>query len=681
MTVESGGLLNSPQQRRLRITCEYVDKLLSDIENGLHSAESKSPFPRYIPDISPLQRKLIEDYIARIRKRLVSALDGQGIERNPPSIPLSRSIHTAATFMDISIHELRPKYMRGYGELTPGAEAELNGIVGELAGMIAKLDEVVLDSDSGDLAGRLKKLELAGGEAGILQVLERIISERGLVEFRSTLTMIIDRLEDNGFEIAVFGRVSSGKSSLLNHILGTTVLPVGVTPITAVPIRIFYGDTPEVEVWRADMPMEIVPVVQLAEFVSEKFNPGNRKRVARINVRLPAPRLSDGVMFVDTPGMGSLDTHGAQETMSYMPRCDLGVVLIDAGSTLSENDLEIIRTLCDLGIPSQVLLSKADLLSPEDQQSMVAYIRDHIKTELGLDLQVRPVSALPEHISLLDSWFADDIAPLFERRMELKSRSVQRKIGALKHSVASSLKLAIRRSSAGSQVALNTNEIESQLRQATAELETLESQLMRAAEKLEDVSKDLLEHAAKQLVHSWEAKETKSSADVVAHSIKTQVNELVQAMQGKVISTEERVVAVLRNSATLLGLDDAPDQAEFSSLAREMPSFDLGPLELHIRRPITLLASESLATHQVATRLRAELEPRLQAVLRTYAVLLRDWLFRLMKQVKQTYQSHADAYRAQLERERGDQQLSPAELDEIRKDLALLGEPVEVAAD
>jgi GTP-binding protein EngB required for normal cell division len=642
MTVESGGLLNSPQQRRLRITCEYVDKLLSDIENGLHSAESKSPFPRYIPDISPLQRKLIEDYIARIRKRLVSALDGQGIERNPPSIPLSRSIHTAATFMDISIHELRPKYMRGYGELTPGAEAELNGIVGELAGMIAKLDEVVLDSDSGDLAGRLKKLELAGGEAGILQVLERIISERGLVEFRSTLTMIIDRLEDNGFEIAVFGRVSSGKSSLLNHILGTTVLPVGVTPITAVPIRIFYGDTPEVEVWRADMPMEIVPVVQLAEFVSEKFNPGNRKRVARINVRLPAPRLSDGVMFVDTPGMGSLDTHGAQETMSYMPRCDLGVVLIDAGSTLSENDLEIIRTLCDLGIPSQVLLSKADLLSPEDQQSMVAYIRDHIKTELGLDLQVRPVSALPEHISLLDSWFADDIAPLFERRMELKSRSVQRKIGALKHSVASSLKLAIRRSSAGSQVALNTNEIESQLRQATAELETLESQLMRAAEKLEDVSKDLL---------------------------------------GKVISTEERVVAVLRNSATLLGLDDAPDQAEFSSLAREMPSFDLGPLELHIRRPITLLASESLATHQVATRLRAELEPRLQAVLRTYAVLLRDWLFRLMKQVKQTYQSHADAYRAQLERERGDQQLSPAELDEIRKDLALLGEPVEVAAD
>ena len=681
MAVESGGLLNSPQQRRLRITCEYVDKLLSDIENGLHSTESKSPFPRYIPDISPLQRKIIEDYIARIRKRLVSALDGQGIERNPPSIPLSRSIHTATTFMDISVHELRPKYMRGYGELASGAEAELNGIVGELAGMVAKLDQVLLDSESGDLAERLRKLEQGGAEAGLLSLLEKIISERGLVEFRSTLMMIIDRLEDDTFEIAVFGRVSSGKSSLLNHILGTPVLPVGVTPITAVPIRILYGETPEVDVWRADMPMEVVPVVELAEFVSEKFNSGNRKRVARINVRLSAPRLANGVMFVDTPGLGSLATHGALETMSYMPRCDLGVVLIDSGATLSQNDLDTVRALYDLGIPSQVLLSKVDLLSLDDRQSMVSYIKEHLKAELGLDLQVRPVSALLEHVSLLDSWFTDDITPLFEKRMELKARSVQRKVGALRHSVVSSLKLAMRRSSSESQIVSNTTEIESQLRQATAALETLESQLMRAAEGLGDVSKDLLEHAAKQLVNTWETKAAKSPSEVVALSIQTQVNELIQVMQAKVFSTEEQVVAILRKSANLLGLDDAPDQTEFTALSREMPSFDLGPLELHVKRPITLLASETLAIHQMASRLRHELEPRLQAVLRTYAVLLRDWLNRLMKQIKHTFQSHADAYRAQLEREQGDQQLSPVELQEIRRNLAMLGEPAEVAAD
>jgi GTP-binding protein EngB required for normal cell division len=681
MTVESGGLLNSAQERRLRITCEYVDKLLSDVENSLHSTESKSPFPKYIPDISPLQRKTIEDFIARIRARLVSALDAQNIEHKPPFIPLSRSIHAAATFMDIAIHELRPKYMRGYGELQPGAESELNGIVGELAGIVSKLDQVLLDSESGDLAGRLKKLEQAGEQSDILQVLERVISERRLVEFRSTLSMIIDRLEDNRFEIAVFGRVSSGKSSLLNHILGSPVLPVGVTPITAVPIRILYGDTQEVDVWRANMPMEVVPIAQLAQFVSEKFNPGNQKRVARINVRLPASRLSDGVMFVDTPGLGSLASHGAQETMSYMPRCDLGVVLIDAGSTFSRNDLDIIRALYELGIPSQVLLSKADLLDPDDQRSMITYIKEHLNVELGLDLHVRPVSALAEHVKLLDSWFTDDIAPLFNRRMELKSGSLQRKIGALRNSVIATLRLVVRRSSAESGGASNANDIESQLRQATAAIEKLDSQLMKGAEHAAEFSKDLLEQAARQLVHAWQFREEMSPSLVVADSIQLQFNNYVHAIQAEISSTEKYVVDVLRASATSLGLDGAPDEAEFMTLAREMPTFDPGRLEIEIKRPLALLASESIAVHQVAAKLHRELGSQLETALGTHSSLLKDWLQRLMRQIKQTFQSHADTYRAQLDRERGDQQLSPSELDAIRRDLTLLGERSEVAAD
>jgi hypothetical protein len=32
--------LNHSQQRRLRVTCEYIDKMLCDMENVLHSAES-----------------------------------------------------------------------------------------------------------------------------------------------------------------------------------------------------------------------------------------------------------------------------------------------------------------------------------------------------------------------------------------------------------------------------------------------------------------------------------------------------------------------------------------------------------------------------------------------------------------------------------------------------------------
>ena len=39
------GTLNDAQQRRLIITCKYIDGLLSDIEHALHASESESPFP------------------------------------------------------------------------------------------------------------------------------------------------------------------------------------------------------------------------------------------------------------------------------------------------------------------------------------------------------------------------------------------------------------------------------------------------------------------------------------------------------------------------------------------------------------------------------------------------------------------------------------------------------------
>jgi hypothetical protein len=96
------------------------------------------------------------------------------------------------------------------------------------------------------------------------------------------------------------------------------------------------------------------------------WNPVNTKRMIRLVVALPSPRLQQGIVVVDTPGLGSLAITNAAETMAYLPHCDLGVVLIDAGSILTPEDLATIQSLSDAGIPVLVLLSKADLLGPED---------------------------------------------------------------------------------------------------------------------------------------------------------------------------------------------------------------------------------------------------------------------------------------------------------------------------
>ena len=121
------GELNETQQRRLIITCQYIDKMLSEIEQVLHSAASLSPFPRYVVDITPAQARVIEDHIRRLRSQLLRALDWQHMKPESPEIPVTRSIKVDLTFIDIAIEELKPSYMRGCGAVPEDAVNELNG--------------------------------------------------------------------------------------------------------------------------------------------------------------------------------------------------------------------------------------------------------------------------------------------------------------------------------------------------------------------------------------------------------------------------------------------------------------------------------------------------------------------------------------------------------------------------
>jgi hypothetical protein len=142
----TGSALNFYQERHLQMALHEADRLLSGIEQVLNSAGSKSPFPKYVVDLTPAQQKTIEDYVGHIRVRLVRVLESQNIEPESPSIPATRAIHSALTFIDIAVEELKPRYMRGYGEVPPAAAAELNGIVGELSALVQQLDRYVTQS-------------------------------------------------------------------------------------------------------------------------------------------------------------------------------------------------------------------------------------------------------------------------------------------------------------------------------------------------------------------------------------------------------------------------------------------------------------------------------------------------------------------------------------------------------
>jgi len=673
MPEHSANSLNSNHARRLSVTCRHIDKLLAEMENALSISTSKLAFPQYAPDVGPAQRRVIEDYISRIRAQLVRVLDGQDIERPPADIPVSRTLHVNLTFVDIAAEELKPEYMRGYGEIPPAAATELSGIAGELQSLVKQLDRYLTQGARENLQERLDRLEQSGDVVALLKKLESIIASQGLVEFRSTLSMIIDRLEDNSFEIAIFGRVSSGKSSLLNAILDSNVLPVGVTPITAVPTRLLYGDAPIVHVWRANRPREEFDISQLQEFVSEQLNPGNEKHVTRIAVQLPSVRLSDGVAFVDTPGLGSLATRGAAETLAYLPRCDLGVVLIDAGSTLTPDDLQTIQILYDAAIPATVLLSKADLLSPEDRSRVINYVKQHIQEQLNLDLTVHAVSVMPGNKELMTRWFEEDITPLYSQRQELKIRSIRRKLGALQQSVETALRTRLRPKDQLSPIKVEQMRVlESELRQASGRLEEMKKVARGVANELEFAGTRILRAVAATLVESW-SKQGLTDDEVPAlvdKAVMVTVQEQTESLRRRMDALTHKLYETLRATAKVLEVEDIPAEHEFSGVVREMPAFDMGHLNIRLKRPSLLgLLGGDISRSVVTRRLAGTIGEQLAKSLSAYHALLYDWSARTLDQIQRRFDAYANSYRAQVERLVGSHTSPAGEKAAIARDL------------
>lgn len=302
--------MNSSQKLYLRVSCQHIDDLLSGIEEILQSASSRSPFPKYILDVSPAQIRIIEDYIRRIRTQLVRTLAWQHIDIPEPTIPATRAITTRLAFVDIALDELRPSEMRGSGSLAPEAALQLTGAVRELGALSEGLSTYMNQGLTSSLKVRLDHLEASGHQIQLFRLVEEIVTRHGMVEFRPRLDALASRLEDNNFEVALFGRVSSGKSSLLNRLLGFDLLPVGINPITAVPTRLQYGPAIRAIVSFGTGTSREVTIQEFAELVSERENAGNQKNVTRATIEIPSNRLSEGIVLVDTPGLGSLARRG-----------------------------------------------------------------------------------------------------------------------------------------------------------------------------------------------------------------------------------------------------------------------------------------------------------------------------------------------------------------------------------
>ena len=226
---------------------------------------------------------------------------------------------------------------------------------------------------------RSKQLEVATALRNVVTIANRV----GAKSLGTRIgTEVVNKLEADRFHLVVVGEFNHGKTTFVNALLGAEVLPVGVTPTTAVIHHLEYAAQPRAELVRASGERQTMDFEEVRKFAvgQEKGSESFANEVNRLEVFYPAEILRERIVLVDTPGVNDLSLQRADITYSYIPRSDAVLFLLDAGQPLKESERVFLNEKL-LGQSRDKIIfvvTKRDIWSDDEEVEALAYIRSEL---------------------------------------------------------------------------------------------------------------------------------------------------------------------------------------------------------------------------------------------------------------------------------------------------------------
>jgi hypothetical protein len=180
---------------------------------------------------------------------------------------------------------------------------------------------------------------------------------------------------ESHFQLAVLGQFKRGKSTFINALLGAPVLPAAVVPLTAIATFIAWGAYPLIKVTYQGgrLPEEVHPTdlhsiqERIRDFVAEERNPANVHRVSRVDLFLPAEILENGLVLIDTPGIGSTLQHNTDTALRALPECDAAMFVVSPDPPITEAEITYLARVRTHVVNVFFVLNKIDYLDAADR--------------------------------------------------------------------------------------------------------------------------------------------------------------------------------------------------------------------------------------------------------------------------------------------------------------------------
>src|ERR1022692_2853810 len=234
---------------------------------------------------------------------------------------------------------------------------------------------------SGASEDRTVPADNSHGESSLSRLAE-LAEEFDAEQVAADARSVAERVSEGRFYVACIGQFKRGKSSVLNALVGDSVLPTGVVPVTAVPTIVRYGRRAAARVRFAAGEWTDIPVKTVDEYVSEEKNPENTKHVAALEIFVPSPLLATGMCFVDTPGLGSVFTGNTAATQAFIPHIDAALVVVGADPPIAGEELALVESIGTQVQDLILVINKADRTSDPERAEAVKFTREILEKRL-----------------------------------------------------------------------------------------------------------------------------------------------------------------------------------------------------------------------------------------------------------------------------------------------------------
>ncbi|MFK5925752.1 MAG: dynamin family protein [Desulfuromusa sp.] len=397
---------------------------------------------------------------------------------------------------------------------------------------------------------------------------------------RGELKSLQNRLVAGQFRLAVLGQFKRGKSTLLNALLGDDLLPTDILPVTAIPTFISAAEKIDIQVsFNTDakpVKFSLTPGHSirdfLNEYVTEVGNPNNQRQVKQVDVGHPAEILKQGIVLIDTPGIGSTHKHNTEVAYQVLPQCDAALFLVSPDPPITEIELDYLKEIRQRLPRTFFLLNKVDFLDDKEKSTSLRFLADQLAPLYDGAPLVLPISARKGLDARLDgdidSWKYSGMQQVEQNLIDFFAREKQQTLhNSLQRRTCDQL-----------------NSITMQLQLSLSALMLPEAELKQRIEQFRQSLPDV-------------EREKRAAKDILSGDLKRVIEGLNEEVESVRTQAKEKIMSQLERYIQSIADTEEMERLVREMLAQEIPSF-FAPAMRKVAEVIQTEATDLLTLHQ-----------------------------------------------------------------------------------